>query len=134
MDTTQAARNLAFELKQRECYARTVGHDMVVFFDPATSKQQSCSYDLPTLLNAFELGLVERRNIMTTVADGHNEAIENLLFSPLYRLAFPCKRGIQSAKSGWAEFQGNPHEGDDHEQSEQDYFGYPASRPFFPAS
>jgi hypothetical protein len=76
MDTKQAANNLAVELKQRECYARTIGHDMVVFFDPATSKQQSSPYDLPTLLTAFELGLVERRNIMTTVADGHTEVIE----------------------------------------------------------
>jgi hypothetical protein len=76
MDITQAAKSLAFDLKQRECYARTIGHDMVVFFDPATSKQRSCPYDLPTLLKAFELGLVERRNIMSTGLGAHNEVVE----------------------------------------------------------
>jgi hypothetical protein len=80
MKTTQVTQRLASDLKQRECYARTIGHDMVAFFDPTTLKQQVSPYDLPTLLTAFELGLVERRNIMTTAPDGHTEIIE--VFAP----------------------------------------------------
>jgi hypothetical protein len=76
MDITQAAQKLASDLKQHECYARNVGHDTVAFFDPKTLKLRACPYDLPTLLMAFELGLLERRNIMTTGRGAHSEVIE----------------------------------------------------------
>jgi hypothetical protein len=76
MDITQEARLLASDLKQRECYARTIGHDTVAYFDPKTLKLRACPYDLPTLLMAFELGLIERRNIMTTGQGAYSEVIE----------------------------------------------------------
>jgi hypothetical protein len=76
MDITQAAQMLVSDLKQRECFARTIGQNMVAFFDPTTLKQRGSPYDLSTLLKAFELGLVERRNIMTTGQGTHSEIIE----------------------------------------------------------
>jgi hypothetical protein len=76
MDVTQAAQRLASDLKQGACYARSTGGEMIVFFDPATLKQRVSPYDLPALLKAFELGLVERRNIMTTGLGAHSEVIE----------------------------------------------------------
>jgi hypothetical protein len=76
MDITQAAQKLASDLKEHECYARNIGGDMIVFFDPATLKQRASPYDLSTLLKAFELGLIERRNIMTTGLGAHSEVIE----------------------------------------------------------
>ena len=49
---------------------------MVAFFDPKTLKQRYSPYDLPTLLMAFELGLVERRNITMAGERGHIEVVE----------------------------------------------------------
>jgi hypothetical protein len=80
MDITQDAQRLASDLKESKCYARTIEHDMVAFFDPATQKQRDSSYDLSALLRAFELGLVERRNIMTT-GRAHSEVIE--VYAPI---------------------------------------------------
>lgn len=76
MDIAQAAQRLVTDLKLSKSYARTIGHDMVVFFDPATQKQRDSSYSLPALLKAFELGLVERRNLMMTGLGAHSEVIE----------------------------------------------------------
>jgi hypothetical protein len=76
MDITQAAQHLASDLKQNECYAGATGNDIVVFYDPTTLKRRACPYDLPTLLMACDLGLVERRSIMRTVEGGQTEIIE----------------------------------------------------------
>jgi hypothetical protein len=76
MDIAQAAQSLASDLKRHECFARAIRNDMVAFFDPATLKHQACPYDLPTLLTACDMGLVERRTILRNAETGQTEIIE----------------------------------------------------------